>query len=78
MLGVLYELNSKIFLLGANYDKCTSFHLSEHITGIFPKVMHCGAIMENGVHTWKIYKNYDSDTDSLLPMGEAFEEVYNK
>jgi aminoglycoside 3-N-acetyltransferase len=73
-LGVLYKLGAKILMLGAKYDKCTSFHLAEYVTGKFPKITHSGAVFENGKRVWKRYENYDSNVSDFVPMGEACEK----
>jgi len=72
-LGNLYKLGAKILMMGVNYNKCTSFHLSEYMTKKFPKVTHCGAVFENGIRVWKIYENYDSNVDDFVSIGEACE-----
>ena len=72
-LGICYKLGAKIFMIGTNYDRCTSFHLAEGLTEKCPKITHGSAIMENGIRIWKWYENNDSDTDILIPLGEACE-----
>ena len=73
-LGALYQIDAKVLLLGVGYDRCTSSHLAETLSGRLKKIRHGSAMTENGKRTWKWFEDYDSDSDNCFPaLGQAYE-----
>ncbi|WP_335870798.1 aminoglycoside N(3)-acetyltransferase [Bacillus sp. 2205SS5-2] len=73
-LARLYERNSKILLLGVDYDSCTAMHLAEYRLGTLPVNQQGSAMMEDGQRVWKVYEEFDVDSDQFPAIGRAFEE----
>jgi len=71
-LGALYNIGAKILLIGVGYENCTAFHLSEALTGIFPKTAERYLITESGGRVWKTVEDYDG-VDSFHSLGSAYE-----
>lgn len=72
-LGSLYKLNAKVLLLGVDYDKCTSFHLSEAKNQYMSKVKIGAPIMEDNKRIWKWFYDYDYDNEDFIDLGNDFE-----
>jgi len=77
-LDKMYELNTKVVLLGVGYDSCTSFHLAEALTDSMPKKRMGAAILEDNKRVWKWFEDfaYDSDED-FEQIGKAFDDTGN-
>lgn len=77
-LGILYNLEkTKVLLLGAGYDSCTSFHVGETLIGDKISKSRTGsAIYEKGERVWKWFDDYEYNSDDFLELGKAFESKY--
>lgn len=75
-LGKMYNIETKILLLGVGYDSCTSFHLAETQVKDMPKERMGTAMLENGTRVWKWFEDYEYDADDFEKLGKAFEDKY--
>lgn len=73
-LDKLYRLNAKVLLLGAGYDSCTSFHLSESLIPEMPLKRMGTAMLENGGRVWKWFEDFEYNSDDFEAIGEGFGE----
>lgn len=73
-MGKLYDLNTKILMIGTDYTSCTALHLSEYRANYREEVILEAAIKDNGVRQWVKYKDIDLDSDDFNLLGEAFEK----
>ena len=73
-LGVLYELNAKVLLLGVGYDKCTALHLAENRSDFPGKhtVRNGAALQFDGQREWVIWTEDWPSDDDFDQVGEAF------
>ena len=74
-IGKLYELNGYVLLIGVDYDKNTSIHLSD-VRAQYPCKHNCiehSAIMEDGHRVWKAYETLYVDGEDFCEIGKAFE-----
>jgi aminoglycoside 3-N-acetyltransferase len=76
-IGKMYNLKTKVLLLGVGYNSCTSFHLSESLIDKMPKERVGAAIFENGERCWKWFEDYEYDTEGFMLIGKEFEKKYN-
>ena len=75
-LGAMYNLGTKILLLGVDYDKCTAFHLSEALTGKLQTISERFVITENGQRLWKTVEDYNYDgEEDFIHIGNAYEQT---
>lgn len=72
-LGSLYELNAKVLLIGVDYNRCTSFHLSEARNEYMSKIKMGAPIIEDNKRIWKWFYDYDYDNDDFIDLGNDFE-----
>ena len=72
-LARLYERDAQALLLGAGYDSCTSFHLSEYRTGNARAARLGAPIMENGHRTWAWFEDIELRADLFEELGNDFE-----
>ncbi len=72
-LGEMYKLPAYILLMGVDYDRCTSMHLGEVISGIRPVIMEGGATEDNGIRKWNQYLDLEYDSDEFIEIGHAME-----
>lgn len=78
-LAKLYELDSKVLLIGVDYDKNTSIHLAD-VRAEYPSKHNTtehSAVMENGKRVWKTYDTLYVDGEDFKEIGRAFESEYN-
>jgi aminoglycoside 3-N-acetyltransferase len=75
-LGRLYELDGYVLLLGVDYNRNTSMHLSEYKATYKTKnIIHEYApIIENGIRVWKGYEDINFNDDDFIDIGKAFEK----
>ena len=73
-LGTMYNLKSKVLLMGVGYDSCTSFHLAESLIKEMPIKRMGAAILNNGKREWNWFDDYTYDSDDFASIGEKFEE----
>lgn len=73
-LGRLYQMNTKILMLGTSYDTNTSIHLAEIISDHRSRIKQGSPVIENGRRVWKIYDDIDYDSDCFVEIGLAFEQ----
>jgi aminoglycoside 3-N-acetyltransferase len=75
-LGRLYELDGYVLLLGVDYNRNTSMHLSEYKATYKTKnITHEYApIIENGIRVWKGYEDINFNDDDFIDIGKAFEK----
>ncbi|MFV0255273.1 MAG: aminoglycoside N(3)-acetyltransferase [Erysipelotrichaceae bacterium] len=69
----LYDLDTKIVLLGVSYDNCTGMHLAEYMSKTNPIVLDGAAVYEKGQRVWKKYLDLELDPDKFLTVGEKME-----
>lgn len=80
-LGKFYKLGGKVLLIGVNYDRNTSFHLSEVKSGIKDEFTNGAPILVEGKRVWKEFKDIEFDSDVFNQIGKEFEkdgEVINE
>ncbi|MCL2774602.1 MAG: AAC(3) family N-acetyltransferase [Oscillospiraceae bacterium] len=76
-LGKMYNLKTKVLLLGVDYNVCTCLHMSETLSGAIPNTYEHGAVvMKDGKREWVWFNDIDYDTD-FRALGKAFEEKHN-
>lgn len=75
-IGLLYEQNAKILLLGVGYESCTSFHLAEAWLPGMPKTRMGTARTVNGTRQWEWFEDYDWDAEDFPAAGMAFEAIH--
>ena len=71
-LGVMYKLNVKVLLLGVGFSSCTSFHLSEVLTGKMTKEKCGTAILIDGRRQWVWFDDYAYDESDFNIIGDEF------
>jgi aminoglycoside 3-N-acetyltransferase len=76
-LGKMYNLNTKVLLLGVGYDSCTSFHLAEALVSEMPKKRMGTALLEKGERVWKWFEDYEYDSEDFELIGKEFEEKHS-
>jgi aminoglycoside 3-N-acetyltransferase len=67
-LGILYEINAHVLLLGVGHARNTSLHLAEHKCG-HEREIEDGAPLPQG---WTTYRDLDLRMDDFERIGEAF------
>ena len=82
-LGKLYELNSKVLLLGVGYSNCTCMHMAETLVDN-PNITRSGASIDiGGVNQWIWFNDIDYNSDCFDEIGQLYEKknkdiVYGK
>ena len=76
-LRKIYDLSGHILLLGVDYDKNTSLHLSESCSQVRGTLFSGAPIMEQGKRVWKEYECLDHNTDDFLEIGLNFEKAHH-
>ncbi|MCF8008615.1 MAG: AAC(3) family N-acetyltransferase [Halanaerobiales bacterium] len=76
-LGKVYELDGSILLLGVNYDRNTSFHLSEILSQKKEEFKNGAPVLVNGKRVWKEFKDIVFDEDQFNQIGSDFEKYHN-
>ncbi len=71
----LYEIRGFVLLLGVDYDRCTSVHLSEYATDVRPIIVQGSAVIQNGQRVWKKYLDLDLDSDEFVIPGRNLEAL---
>lgn len=74
-VGQLYKLNAKILLLGVDYDKCTSLHLSETLWERMPRIRYGASVQSREGRRWVWFEDYDYDSSDFAQIGEDFEKA---
>jgi aminoglycoside 3-N-acetyltransferase len=73
-IGRLYDLDSKVLLLGVVYDSCTCLHLAEYRSAGNKRYIQEGtAMMVGGVRNWVNVVIQGLETDDFNEIGSAFE-----
>jgi aminoglycoside 3-N-acetyltransferase len=74
-IGRLYDLDSKVLLLGVGYDSCTCLHLAEYRdTGKKRYIQEGTAMMVSGERRWVDVMIQSLETDDFNDIGSAFEK----
>jgi aminoglycoside 3-N-acetyltransferase len=73
-LGNLYNLDGYILLLGVNYDRNTSFHLSEVRSDVKEEFEAEGPVLIDGKRVWKKFKDISFNSDVFNEIGKDFEK----
>ncbi|MDS0524340.1 AAC(3) family N-acetyltransferase [Clostridium sp. SHJSY1] len=76
-IGKMYDLNTKVLLLGVTYNSCTCFHLAETFIKNMPKEQVGTALLENDKPCWKWFNDFEYNTEDFELLGRAFEEKHN-
>lgn len=74
-LARLYDLDSRVLLLGVGHGNNTSLHLAEY-RAVYPtrREMRCGApVSIHGRREWVTYQDLDFNDEDFPVIGEAFE-----
>ena len=69
-------MGGHVLLLGVNYDRNTSFHLSEVRSGVRGEYKNGAPILEDGKRVWAEFDDIDFDSDVFNDIGKDFEEEY--
>ena len=72
-LSHLYDINSKVLLLGVGFGNNTSFHLAEYRSNKRNVCEAAGPIFVNGNRVWTIYKDIEFETEKFEQIGRDFE-----
>ena len=73
-LGKLYSLDGYILLLGVDYDRNTSFHLSEIRSGVKEEFEGEGPVLIEGKRVWKSFKDVSFNSEVFNEIGKDFEK----
>ncbi|HCY06986.1 MAG: AAC(3) family N-acetyltransferase [Erysipelotrichaceae bacterium] len=71
----LYEIKGFCLLLGVDFDRCTSMHLSEYATDCRSIVVKGSCVIQGGKKVWKKYLDLDLNSDEFLIPGRALESL---
>ena len=71
----LYEIKGFCLLLGVDFDRCTSMHLSEYATDCRPIIVQGSSVNQGGNTVWKKYLDLDLDSDEFIIPGRALESL---
>jgi len=69
----LYELNSKILLIGVDYSACSILHLAETRSNVCDTVSEGSAILINKSREWVEYTMPAVDSDPFGKIGKKME-----
>ena len=73
--GTMYNLKTKVLLIGVEYNVCTCLHLSETLSGVIPNDENGTAVMnKNGEREWILYADIDLETIDFGAIGADFEK----
>ncbi len=73
-LRKIYNLKSKVLLIGVNHDRNTSLHLAEHKANFQKeKEIQGSPIIQDGKKLWLEYEDLKYDDSDFIEVGEAFE-----
>jgi len=75
-LGNLYQLPSKVLLLGVGYENATCFHLAETMIRGMNVKKYGAPIIVDGERKWQWFKDFDYDSDDFDELGKAFEKTH--
>lgn len=73
-IGRIYQTGGKILMLGTDFSRCSSFHLSEGLTGMLKKIKEETAVMQDGKRQWITYEDYAYDEDDFEFIGNRLKE----
>ena len=73
-LGKFYELDGYVLLIGVDYDRNTSFHLSEIRSGVREEFKNGAPILVKGERVWKEFKDIEFDSDVFNKIDKDFEK----
>lgn len=73
----LYDLDSKVLLIGVDYSSNTSLHLAEVKAALqkHPKELQGAAVYEKGERMWKSWTEIQYYFEDFPQIGHAFEEL---
>lgn len=74
-LAKLYQLRTKILLLGVDNDNNTSLHLAEERAGTAKIVVRRAPVSRQKVTQWAEFEEPDYDSDRFLEIGTAYERA---
>lgn len=71
----MYETSdSYTLLIGCDYDKCTSWHYGEYLSGCRGIVLNGGSVKKDGQSIWKKYLDIELDSNEFIEIGQALEK----
>jgi aminoglycoside 3-N-acetyltransferase len=73
-VGKLYNLKSRVLLIGTGYESCSCFHLGEALSKKMLKKKMGAAIEVKGKRKWEWFYDYDYDNSDFEQLGESFEK----
>jgi aminoglycoside 3-N-acetyltransferase len=76
-LHYLYNSDGYVLLIGVGYDKNTSMHLAEELSGCRSERKCGAAVFENGIRIWKEYHEAEYDEERFLEIGSGFETKFD-
>lgn len=75
-LGLLYEADAQILMLGTGYDRCTAFHLAEYrYTENPPRRRYACVVNRDGAPTWWQYEDVKLDDSDFGELGAALDST---
>jgi len=75
-LGLMYQWDFKILMLGTSYESCTAMHLSEYRSNCRKEIIQECAVSIDGKRQWIQYKDLDVDNEKFNDIGQLYEETY--
>ena len=73
-LGKLYKLKGHVLLIGVNYDRNTSFHLSEILSGERKDFKNEGPVLIDGKRVWKKFNDIEFKDELFNQIGNEMEK----
>ncbi|CAM3692660.1 aminoglycoside N(3)-acetyltransferase [Marinicrinis lubricantis] len=80
-LGICYEHDAKVLLIGVDYDRCTALHLAEYMASYPGKSEERNSAplhSEEGVSLWTEWTDISLDTDDFIEIGQSYEAEGNE
>jgi aminoglycoside 3-N-acetyltransferase len=74
-LARLYELDSRVLLLGVGYDCNTAFHLAEYRAPAARETAAGAPTRGDGGRAWRTYRDIETDAEPFAEIGRAFEQA---
>jgi aminoglycoside 3-N-acetyltransferase len=76
-LGKLYKLKGYVLLIGVNYNRNTSFHLSEILSEKRKEFKNEGPVLIDGKRVWKKFDDIEFKDELFNQIGKGMEKEIN-
>jgi aminoglycoside 3-N-acetyltransferase len=77
-VGKMYNLKTKVLLIGVEYNVCSCLHMSETLSGVIPNDENgCAVINKDGEREWILYTDIDLFTNDFGVIGTDFEKNHD-